>query len=85
MSFDYGAVIAHVCACTGWTWDYVAENVDLPRLSELNAYWADHPATHVMVAAYLGLGKKADAPTSDNQDFSALLGMGNFIEGGRLI
>ncbi|MBS0370204.1 MAG: hypothetical protein JSS57_13485 [Proteobacteria bacterium] len=52
---DFGEIISHVCASTGWTWDYVAEHVDLPRLEALNAYWADHPPLHVMVAAYLDI------------------------------
>lgn len=28
-------------------------------LDAMNAYWADHPPVHIMVAAYLGLGKKS--------------------------
>ena len=32
MTFDFGQVIAHVCASTGWTWDYVAEHIDLVGL-----------------------------------------------------
>ena len=54
---------------TGWTWDYVEEQVDVPRLAAMSAYWEDYPPLHVMVAAYLGIGKAADAPaqTSDAQ------------------
>jgi len=36
-------MIAHVCASTGWTWDYVADNLDLPRIGHLNDYWRGHP------------------------------------------
>jgi hypothetical protein len=81
VTFDFGEVIAHVCASTGWTWDYVAENVDLPRLEALNRYWKGHPPVHVMVAAYFGIKPEAEASDPESQDFSALLDMGNFTEG----
>ena len=41
--------MAHVCACTGWTWDYVYWNVDLPRLKALNAYWLKQPPAHILL------------------------------------
>lgn len=43
---------------TGWTWDYVEQEVDLPRLTALSGYWRRHPPMHIMVAAYLGVGDK---------------------------
>lgn len=78
MTFDFGEVIAHVCASTGWTWDYVAEHVDLPRLEALTRYWEGHPPTHVMVAAYFGIKPTETPPTTPTgeQDFSHLLGLG---------
>lgn len=54
-------MIAHVCASTGWTWDYVAEHIDLPRLEHLNGYWRQHPPMHILAAAYMGY-KGTDAP-----------------------
>jgi len=58
---------------TGWTWDYIDENMTLPRLASLTAYWRSHPPTHVIAAAFTGIkpqnaetdimegkGKKAD-------------------------
>ena len=53
---------AHVIACTGWTWDYVAEHLDLPRLKALNLYWADNPPLHRMVASFLGIEPTPSAP-----------------------
>ncbi len=77
-------MIAHVCCSTGWTWDYVAENIDLPRLATLNEYWRGHPPTHVMVAAYFGIkpegSKTADAAPVE-QDFGDLFAIGTFKEG----
>ncbi|AEV24623.1 hypothetical protein Dsui_0203 [Azospira oryzae PS] len=46
---------SHLVACTGWEWDYIAENVDLPRLKALNHHWADNPPIHRMVAAFFGI------------------------------
>ena len=78
-------MIAHVCASTGWTWEYVAADIDLVRLGHLSEYWKQHPPTHVLVAAYMGVGEKS-APSDPNgppgqQDFSALLSLGTPTEG----
>lgn len=34
-------------------------------LDAMNAYWADHPPVHIMVAAYLGIGKKSSASSGE--------------------
>ncbi|QMT41238.1 hypothetical protein [Neisseria shayeganii] len=47
-------MMAHICASTGWTWDYVAENIDLPRIQHLSEYWRRHPPVHILVASYIG-------------------------------
>lgn len=44
------AVFAHCCQALGWTWDYVEENLDVPRLAALTDYWREHPPTHVLLA-----------------------------------
>ncbi|HFC8542721.1 TPA: hypothetical protein ACFP4Q_000835 [Neisseria weaveri] len=67
-------MIAHVCACTGWTWDYVAENIDLPRLNHLGEYWKQHPPVHILVAAYMGY-KGQDAPKTDETDAAEAISM----------
>ena len=38
-----------MATCFGWTWEYIDEFVTVPRLTEI---------THVLAAAYLGVGKK---------------------------
>lgn len=61
-------------ACTGWDWDTVVWETDLPRLQALNQYWADNPPLHKMVAAYLGIEPASkrnaahgdDSPTTDS-------------------
>lgn len=62
---------AHVVACTGWTWDYVAEHIDLPRLKALNLYWADNPPLHRMVAAYLGIEPVGQEENTDSLERAA--------------
>ena len=55
---------------TGWTFDQVAEQFDLPRLKAMIAYWKHKPPVHVMIASYLGIdGKpiqKFDDPEQQN-------------------
>jgi hypothetical protein len=51
----------------------------LPRFLALSRYWAKHPPVHLMVAAYLGIGKKAGRQKTDGFEktggFAELLGM----------
>ena len=39
---------------SGWTWDYVAWHIDLPRLATLNKYWDKSPPIHILMKAYVG-------------------------------
>lgn len=50
--------MSHVTACTGWTWDTVLSELDLPRLAALNLYWESHPPVHILIAAYMGVKPK---------------------------
>jgi hypothetical protein len=50
---DWNEIICHVCAATGWTWQTVLDEVDLPRLESLNKYWKKFPPLHVMVRRLL--------------------------------
>jgi len=59
---DWGELYSHVIACTGWTWDYIAEDLDLPRLESLRRYWAQLPPIHMMIAAYFGISPQKQAP-----------------------
>lgn len=48
---------AHLLTCfPGWTWEYIDANMTIPRLKEITAYQKQNPPTHVMIAAYLGIG-----------------------------
>lgn len=35
---------------TGWTYEYIDEHIDLPRLEALTRHWARRPPVHVGVA-----------------------------------
>jgi hypothetical protein len=64
---NWSEIYAHVVASTGWTWDYVSEHVDLPRLNAMNEYWAQFPPVHIMVAGYMGY-KPKEKPEENNFD-----------------
>lgn len=78
---EWGELIAHVCFCTGWTWDYVAENVDIPRLTCLKDYWSQFPPLPIAVAHYIGAAKPKERKSTDQQA-EELLGLG-FPVGGQ--
>ena len=65
-------MIAHVCASTGWTWDYVADNLDLPRIRHLNEYWREHPPVHILVASYMGIKQSSSVAQSEADEAEAI-------------
>ena len=50
---DFDALIAHVVANTGWTWDQALDQLTMPRFLALQAEWRRHPPVHWLVAAAL--------------------------------
>lgn len=46
---------------TGWTFEYIDDHMTVPRLRALSEYWEHSPPVHVLVAAYMGVGKKDKA------------------------
>lgn len=57
---------------TGWTWEYIDDCMDIPRLDALNSAWSQYPPVHVSVAAYLGIGKQKNTAASD-AEFDAMM------------
>lgn len=53
-----------MCQSLGWTWEEARSELDIPRLIDLNKYWAASPPVHQSVAAYMGIGDKSGAPSS---------------------
>jgi hypothetical protein len=61
----------------GGSWDGVAEHMTLPRYGAIRRIWARHPPTHLMVAAYLGIGgdrRTPAEPVGNMGDLIAYLG-----------
>lgn len=66
-------MIAHVAISTGWTWEYVGNNVDLIRLASLTKAWEHSPPMHVSLHHIcIGLGihepSKTKPPPSKPKD-----------------
>jgi hypothetical protein len=47
---------------TGWTWDYIGNNLDLPRLFSLYDYWKINPPSHLLLKAYVGYEHEEKRP-----------------------
>ena len=43
-------MICHVCQATGWSWDYVEDQLTVPRLRALKRYWAQSPPPRHLLA-----------------------------------
>lgn len=50
-----------MCTSLGWSWEAAREQLDIPRITALNAYWRVNPPTHVLVKAYLRYKPEASA------------------------
>ena len=67
---------------TGWSWEYVDDHMDIPRLLRMNRYWRLHPPLREMVQAYLGIEPDADGDRQDaGQDLNGLIALFGGIGG----
>ncbi len=57
----WGDTYAHLAMAMGWTYDNIDQTMTLSRLKELQPYLHKNPATHQLVAAYLGYEPKPTA------------------------
>lgn len=81
---NWGDLYAHLIACTGWTWDYIENQMDIPRLASMNAYWAKHPPLHVMVQWFMGIEEKSvagDLMGDDADEDDLLTELSSFPQG----
>lgn len=53
-------------AAFGWTWEYVDDNMTLPRYYEISKQWEKWPPMHLAVLSYMGYADK-DASTSSEE------------------
>jgi hypothetical protein len=73
---EWSEIYAHLSACTGWTPKQIDEETTLNDIIALNKYYEDHPPTHTMIAAYLGI-KPKDKEVKTLEDF-----IGDFLSAG---
>lgn len=68
---DIMEIVIHLCASfSGWTIDYVLENIDFPTLKTINKYLEKNPPLHVMIASYFGLYDKNKKSNKNNDNQS---------------
>jgi len=59
---------------TGWTWDYIEWNIDLPRLTALNKQWKQLPPLPIQMARIANyLGYKPSIEPKKNDELSGNL------------
>lgn len=54
-------------------WEYIDENMTLPRLYEFSRSWADHPPTHLLLGAFFRV-KSAGKQEESKGNLSELIG-----------
>lgn len=64
---DWDAVYCLIIERTGWTWDTIDDQMDMPRFLALDRHWRRHPPLRDMVQAYLGI-KPAQPPKTPGND-----------------
>lgn len=68
---NWGYIYTHIIMATTWEWDYIADNIDLPRFYAMQDYWMDNPPVHLMIKGYLGIKDQPKKDTNgkiDNSD-----------------
>jgi len=87
---DWDLIYSHLITVTGWTWDYIDDEMTLPRLEALNKYWSDFPPVHLTMAAYVGIKpKKGGKKAQNKEDFDRMVaafggcGLGKQVKHGR--
>jgi len=71
---DPDDLVAELVACGAGSWDMIARTMTLHHYRALQRYWARHPPTHLLIAAWLGVGPKPEPEPADLGDLIALFG-----------
>ena len=71
---DPDDLVAELVACGAGSWDTVARTMTLHHYRALQRYWTRHPPTHLLIAAWLGVGPKPEPEPADLGDLIALFG-----------
>ena len=81
-SVDWDFIYCLIIDRTGWSWEYVDDHMDIPRLLKMNQYWRAHPPLREMVQAYLGIEIKTDDSGQEaGQDLDGLIALFGGIGG----
>ena len=62
----------------GWSWEQAREQLDIPRIRALQAYWRDNPPTHMLVKTYMGY--KPAALNAAESEHAAPLQTGELLD-----
>ncbi len=71
---DPDDLVAELVASGAGCWDTVVRTMTLHHYRALQRYWARHPPTHLLLAAWLGVGPKPEPEPADLGDLLALFG-----------
>lgn len=55
-------------AFQGWTWEYIDENMTIPRWNAIASYWRRHPPVHELVAGFTGYRPPAEPDAEPEPD-----------------
>jgi hypothetical protein len=61
--------------CTGWTYSYVEEELDMPLLVMLAEEWEENPPVHMLLAAFMGYKPKSKSRVNDPAELAALVSL----------
>lgn len=78
---DWDEVYSNLITITGWTWEYIDDFMNLPRLTALISYWRKHPPVHVLVAGLAGYKAKEVSIEPPKNDLGELMDIFGTIGG----
>lgn len=69
----------------GWSWEYIDEEMTLPRMAAISKHWEQVPPVSITLAGIAAaLGVKKPEKANVQQDMSALMGeLGGMLKGGK--
>lgn len=71
---DPDDLVAELVASGAGSWDTIARTMTLHHYRAMQRYWARHPPTHLLLAAWFGIGPKPESQPADLGDLLAMFG-----------
>ncbi len=65
---DWGEIYVNLMTAFGWTWEYIDDNMTLPRYYEISRQWEKWPPMHLAVLAYMGYTEKPSEDSVSKKD-----------------